>query len=434
MDAINPSLDTMEATSSHLGPSYPVDFIMNVELQTSTGTDIPLYNKTLEVDKEYLDPLKSDLYYLFPERYPEIKRCEGNRSDVFDSEKEDYWLFYVHLKYAELEIAIGGEEPIYVTSRANWNTITDKDEDIHEVKNWANKEFELSWKYGDSYDRFVAVRAPKMDNPAISLRTHGQYGAVHWVGLFTKTGVKNTNHFIAIRTSNRLLPDYAERTKKYPSYRNWYTEDGPVNILDCALTLFPKQLFGTTTNSPKLYSQFVTQDPYNKVGIKHFEHALAKNKGQSPWPKRYMWGAEGTTYVRISRKSFDLQPKWFDYVSGVMLKDKVTNKGWELLLELFGGTVQILKGVLSVSVADVVQGAISLGDAFNEEKMHQEANLKGFLTVIGDAVDIGNKARNDGKEKKTENPNVTNILILVQHIEAGTYSPRDLGSRPREIE
>ncbi|XEU97688.1 hypothetical protein FSHL1_002974 [Fusarium sambucinum] len=401
MDAINPSLDTMEATSSHLGPSYPVDFIMNVELQTSTGTDIPLYNKTLEVDKEYLDPLKSDLYYLFPERYPEIKRCEGDRSDVFDSEKEDYWLFYVHLKYAELEIAIGGEEPIYVTSRANWNTITDKDEDIHEVKNWANKEFELSWKYGDSYDRFVAVRAPKMDNPAISLRTHGQYGAVHWVGLFTKTGVKNTNHFIAIRTSNRLLPDYAERTKKYPSYRNY---------------------------------QFVTQDPYNKVGIKHFEHALAKNKGQSPWPKRYMWGAEGTTYVCISRKFFDLQPKWFHYVSGVMLKDKVTNKGWELLLELFGGTVQILKGVLSVSVADVVQGAISLGDAFNEEKMHQEANLKGFLTVIGDAVDIGNKARKNGKEKKTEKPNVTNILILVQHIEAGTYSPRDLGSRPREIE
>ncbi|KAM0230501.1 hypothetical protein ACHAPO_009266 [Fusarium lateritium] len=159
-----------------------------------------------------------------------------------------------------------------------------------------------------------------------------------------------------------------------------------------------------------------------------------KNKGQSPWPKRYMWGAEGTTYVCISRKFFDLQPKWFDYVSGVMLKDKVTNKGWELLLELFGGTVQILKGVLSVSVADVVQGAISLGDAFNEEKMRQEANLKGFLTVIGDAVDIENKARKNGKEKKTEKPNVTNILILVQHIEAGTYSPRDLGSRPREIE
>ncbi|KAH7006400.1 hypothetical protein EDB82DRAFT_473066 [Fusarium venenatum] len=272
----------MEATSSHLGPSHPVDFIINFVLQTSTGTDIPLYSKTLEVEKKD------------PDKYPEIKRYEGDRSDVFDSEKEDYWLFYVHFHYAELEIAIGGDEPIY----------------------------------------------------------------------------------------------------------------------------------------------FVTQDPYKKVGIKDFEHAPAKNKGQSPWPKRYMWGAEGTTYVRISRKMFlgDHHPAWFDYVSGVILKDEVTNKGWELLLEVFGSTVQILKGVLSVSVADVVQVAISLGDAFNEEKMHQEANFKGFLTVIGDEIDLGNKARKDGKKKKAEEPNVTNILILVQHIEAGMYSRRDLGSRPREIE
>ncbi|KAF0635524.1 hypothetical protein FPSE5266_20373 [Fusarium pseudograminearum] len=274
-----------------------------------------------------------------------------------------------------------------------------------------------------------------MDNPAISLRCNGQYGAVHWVGLFTKSGVSSTNHSIAIRTSNRLLPDYAERTKKYPGYRNWYLEDGPVNILDCALTLFPKQLYGTTTNSPELYSQFVNQDPFNKVGATHFDHVLAKAKGQPPWPKRYTWAAKGTTRIRIhSHWPIDSYDKWFDYVSGVMLKDTVTNKGWAVPLEVFGSTVQILKGVLSANIAEVVGGVLSLGDAFDEKKMHEEANLSGFLTSIGKAVEVGNKARKDGKKKPAEKPNVINILVLLRHIEAGKYSPRDLGSRPREIE
>ncbi|KAF5229150.1 hypothetical protein FAUST_10622 [Fusarium austroamericanum] len=332
----------------------------------------------------------------------------------------NYWLFYVHLNHAELEIAIGGEEPIYATSRPNWNKITENDEREQTVDGYHGTQYKLSWLYDDSYDRFVAVRAPKMDNPTISLRTHGQYGAVHWVGLFTKTGVNNTNHFIAVRTSNRLLPSYAERTKKYLGYKDWYLEDGPANILDCALTLFPKQLYGTTTNSPDLYSQF---------------HAIAKTKGQPPWPKRYIWAAHGTTYIRIGDRFIpSSNDKWFDYVSGVMLKDTVTNKGWAVLLEVFGSTVQILKGVLSVSVAEFVGGVLSLGDAFDEKKMHEEANLRGFLTSIGQAVDVGNKARKDGKKKPAEKPNVTNILVLVKHIDSGEYSPRDLGSRPREIE
>uniref|UniRef100_A0A4E9EF08 Uncharacterized protein n=1 Tax=Gibberella zeae TaxID=5518 RepID=A0A4E9EF08_GIBZA len=427
----NPATDNLEATHSHPGLSYPVDFIMNIELQTSNGTDIPLYNKTLEIEK--LPPWMPDYA---KKQYPSITRNEGEREDVFDSDNEDYWLFYVHLHNAELEIAIGGEEPIYATSRPNWNKISGNDKSVQDVHGQDGTLYQLRWQYGDSYDRFVAVRAPKMDNPAISLRTHGQFGAVHWVGLFTKTGVSNTNHFIAVRTSNRLLPHYAERTKKYPGYRNWYLEDGPANILDCALTLFPKQLYGTTTNSPDLYSQFVTQDPFNKVGIKHFEHAIAKTKGQPPWPKRYQWAAEGTTYIRISKFFLPFSnDKWFDYVSGVMLKDTVTNKGWAVLLEVFGSTVAILKGVLSVNVAEVVGGVLSLGDAFDEKKMHEEANVRGFLTSIAQAVDVGNQARKDGKKKKpAEKPNVTNILVLVQQIDSGKYSHRDLGSRPREIE
>jgi hypothetical protein len=428
MDTINPSSDSLEATSSHRGPTYPVDFIMDVQLQTKNGTDLPLYNKTLELQKrkaKQTDPFPPDT---MP---PSIKRNEGNRSDVFDSEKEDYWLFYVHLNNSELEIAIGGEEPIFVTSRPNWNTITDKDENEQVVLNEGGERYGLSWQYGAygrCFDRFVAVRTPKMDN---------HYGGVHWVGLFTKTGVDNTNHFIAVRTSNRLLPDYAERTKQYPGYRDWYTEDGPVNILDCALTLFPKQLYGTTTNSPELYSKFVTQDPYNKVGVEHFEHVLRETNGRPPWPKRYTWAARGTTWIRIHPKfspPLAISDEWFDYVSGIMLNHKAESKGWEVLFRVLGALSDILKGVFTISVAEVVGGIIKFGGALTETDMHQNADVDGFVTSITGFIDAGNKKRRDSKKKPAEKPNTTNILVLIQHIEAGRYSTRDLGSKSVDSE
>lgn len=167
--------------------------------------------------------------------HPIIKHYDNHNTDEFDCEEEDYWLFYVRLKVgSELEVAIGGERPLFVTSRPNWNRITERDEYEQEVKNKSGTPFELSFKFGNSLDRFVAVRAPKMDNPAISLRVQHGCGAIYWVGLFTKTGINNTNHFIAIRTTNRLLPQYSERSKDHPDYKDWYSLDGPVNIDDCA--------------------------------------------------------------------------------------------------------------------------------------------------------------------------------------------------------
>lgn len=204
--------------------------------------------------------------------------------------------------------------------------------------------------------------------------------------------------------------------------------------------MFPKQLYGTTTNSPQLYRQFVSQDPYNKIGARHFEHVLAETKDWlSPWPKRYTWAAHGTTWIRIHRRKiignpFPNSDKWFDYISGVMLKDTAANQGWAVLLEMFGIMLQILKGVLSISVAEIVAGVINLGEAiFDEEKMHREADVKGFITSITEAIDARNKRRKDGKKKQVEKPSTANILVLIQRIEAGSYSPRDMGTRPMQM-
>lgn len=72
------------------------------------------------------------------------------------------------------------------------------------------------------FDRFVAVRCPKMNNPAVSVRVKGNYGGLHWVGLFVKTTNDNRNEFVAVRTTYRLLPNYAQRTIKYPKHKEWF--------------------------------------------------------------------------------------------------------------------------------------------------------------------------------------------------------------------
>ncbi|KAJ5102975.1 hypothetical protein N7532_003504 [Penicillium argentinense] len=81
-----------------------------------------------------------------------------------------------------------------------------------------------------------------MDNPAISVKVKGHYGGLHWVGLYARHAADDTNQFIAVRTTNRLLPAYAERIKTYENYKNWYSLDGPLYLLDSTITLFSKQL------------------------------------------------------------------------------------------------------------------------------------------------------------------------------------------------
>lgn len=233
-----------------MSASYPVDYVMNVRLETKDGSDIPLYNKKLKLrDEGRRDHLS-------------IERQDGTLADEFDYTKEDYWLFHVHLNDASIKIAIGGETAVVVNSNPNWKNITEKDEKYLKLENTWGNVFDLTYEFG-SYgtNRFIAVRCPKMDNPAISATVTGNYGGLHWVGLFAKTSAVNTNNFVALRTTNRLLPKYAARTKEYAGYQNWYSEDGAVNLKDVYITLFPKRLFGTSGNSGKLYDQFVTDSP-----------------------------------------------------------------------------------------------------------------------------------------------------------------------------
>ncbi|KAJ5735234.1 uncharacterized protein N7483_000359 [Penicillium malachiteum] len=79
-------------------PGWTVEYIMDVDLQSKDGTDIPIYNKTLR----YMGQTGNKMY---------LGQQYGRPSERFVAEKEDYWLFHIHSHAAEFEIAIGGERP-----------------------------------------------------------------------------------------------------------------------------------------------------------------------------------------------------------------------------------------------------------------------------------------------------------------------------------
>lgn len=249
-DLPEPKRGESSAKTLPSGASYPVDYVMSVKLSVELGSDIPLYDQRIKLTN-----------WPGPEVPPDFKRIWGKE---FDSSKEDYWLFCVHLHDAEMDFAIHGEEVAHATSHPNWHDYTDTTEKragyssvegswglrmFVEYSSWA--EFDLS------HDRYVAIRAPKTSNPAISITGKGHYASLSWVGLFVKHSADNMNEFIAVKTSCRLLPDYAKDIKG----QTWFNWDCGADVTGKSITLFPKQLYGTKGNNQKTYDKFVTASP-----------------------------------------------------------------------------------------------------------------------------------------------------------------------------
>ncbi|KAJ5555322.1 hypothetical protein N7535_007758 [Penicillium sp. DV-2018c] len=254
----------LPAELSTCSAAFPADYIMDVKLDAHMGSDIPLYDRRFWKDNVIADDIAT------------FKRQEG---DHFDFEKEDYWLFCVHLHDAEMEFAIGGTNAVLATSHPNWRNVsrTTNREIVFFEKGlcFSKAEFMLKW------DRYVAVRCPKMTNPAITIKANGNYGAVKWVGLFVKSTADDKNQFIAVKTTNKLLPKYAARNVNY----EWYLPDGGVDVTnDRSLTLWPKQLYGTKGNSAATYDKFVTSDPtlHHRIGEVHLEKVNNKVSALRP--------------------------------------------------------------------------------------------------------------------------------------------------------
>lgn len=247
----------LDATNVMSAP-YPVVYIMDVKLDYKLGCDIPLVDRRIQ-----LATRKDE------QRPPEFKASWGT---PFNFEEEDLWLFAVHLHDAEMEFAIGGQDAVYATSHPNWHDFSDSNdrsiflEQFHQgLSVHTTAEFGLEW------NRFVAIRAPKTSNPAITVKGSGNYAELRWVGLFVKVDGEDKSNFIALKTSCRLLPKYGLRNRG----ASWWDEARGADVTDRTITMFPKQLYGTEGMNQKLYDKFVTDDPANTVGKKHLE--IVKN-------------------------------------------------------------------------------------------------------------------------------------------------------------
>ncbi|GIC84247.1 uncharacterized protein Aud_000061 [Aspergillus udagawae] len=358
--------------------SWFTDYIMDVKLESKDGTDIPLYNEKLMTH---------------------VTQITNGGPYVIDRVHSDRWKLRLEGKRGSGQT----QSPVGTTSPEK-KTMSLKDGKV----NTQRISSPTMWKNGGEHNRFVAVRCPKMDNPAIAVKVNGHYGGLHWVGLFVKSRTDDTNQFIAVRTTHRLLPDYAERTKKYEGHEKWYHPDLAVDLVDRTLTLFPKQLYGTKGNLPDLSDKFVTTDPENDIGAWHL------NLGGIHPRYKYVWQAAGKTILRVQHPG--KFPPWvpeeplpnlipapgaIDYISGIKLREEsVTPKG--------GGWT-----------------------------MQEEADFNGFVTAAGKAFDAYKKIKGSAKEcaaveieevEEVEKPNTADIPTIAEKIRNGTIANRDFGS------
>lgn len=242
--------------SSPAGAKFPVEYLMRVRLAGTLGSDIPLYDRQVG---------ESDLWKEF---YP-------LKGEEFDYAKEDYWIFSVHLHDAEMSIQIGGEDPVLATSAPNWRSVSDFRQTnigFPETQNSRGQFIIGEARFNLKWQRYVAVRAPKATNPAVTVRGIGHYASLNWVGLFVKRGADDMNEFIALKTNCMLLPQYAKSIEKEP----WYDERCGADVTDRFLSMYPKQLYGSDGINQKTYDLFVTQNPSDNLGLKHYLEVMRK--------------------------------------------------------------------------------------------------------------------------------------------------------------
>ncbi|GFG20188.1 hypothetical protein IFM5058_10504 [Aspergillus udagawae] len=261
-----------------------------------------------------------------------------------------------------------------------------------------------------------------MDNPAITVTVNGHYGGVHWA-------------------------DYAKHTKKHKGHEKWYYPDLTIDLVDQALTLFPKQLHGTKGNLPDLYDKFITTDPENDIGAWHLNLS-----GIHPRYK-YVWQAIGKTILRVQHPgkfppwvpeeplpNLIPAPSAIDYISGIKLKEELVipkGGGWTVLLTILGGVTQVLTRVFTGDLAGIVDGVIKVRGVFDEKMMQEEADFIGFITTAGKAFDAYRKIKGSVKEcaaveikevKEVKKPNTADTPTIAQKIRNRMIANRDFGS------
>ncbi|KAK4449146.1 hypothetical protein QBC34DRAFT_463786 [Podospora aff. communis PSN243] len=334
---------------------------------------------------------------------PELKIIRSTDRQELDSSKEDYWLFDIHAHDATLEFAIsespvvGGRKqppPVLENSSFNWKNLSDSESyKFERTKKVGNRTLASHEMWADlAWNRYVAIRCPKMVNPMISVRGEGNFAALKAVGLHLHFGVDNQHEFVAVKTTNRLLPDYAKSIEGC----EWFDRDGGVDVTNRTLTIYPKQLYGTSGKDSKLYTKFVTCDPKNDKGRNHFRLVRERiGAGERATALKFTWNSQRKTTIHLREPEskpvapFVLQNRWwfdFDYASGLSRGASDTN-GLKLMLTFYTSIARALAKVISGNIADAIIGLTEVpGDLQKvQDDIASRANAVGFVTAVVDA-------------------------------------------------
>lgn len=252
-------------------------------------------------------------------------------------------------------------------------------------------------------NQWLEIRAPKMSNPAITISAKGEYAAIRKIGLFVRQNANTQNEFICVKTSSRLTGKFTKRHE----HEQWW-ENAPwmhgVGVKDRAITIFPKQLYGTD-GSRELYRKFVTVDDDDKdralsESHQHWAQIYRSRENIHVSPKAYMWLQDFDTILYSSISGEEL----LNWSSMKPSPEGDPNSGIKWLLGIFSSITKIVTGLVTGNLAEVIEGTFELGD----KMIVENANTKGFITAVAESMpqktSIGLNTRNipdlrDGDKK-----------------------------------
>lgn len=348
--------------------SFDITYLVKMVMKPNEGSAIPIQDRQLVFSP---NP--------WAEVSPYGDLAEIRQGTVFDQDKEDMWLFDLNIKIppqdnaSAMTITIG---PYSFEYSWNWEFFR-KVRDHH--LRFEHLEFNNAEDNRRARDQWLVIRAPKMSNPAITISGSGNYAAVRKVALFVRRDAEKKHEFICVKTSDRLTGKFAER---YAGQKWWYDQpwNHGVDVVGRAITLFPKQLFGTN-GSRDLYRKFVTVDDDAKdhaVSDAHRKLARESNAGKGKSPlKPYMWLQEFDTVLYHSMTG---EPSLTWAQMERSMQGESTN-GFTWLVKAFGSIVKVVTSLLKVDVVGAFEGVVDVGD-----NLSNKANSSGFMTAVSDVV------------------------------------------------
>ncbi|KAH8689424.1 hypothetical protein BGW36DRAFT_390847 [Talaromyces proteolyticus] len=341
---------------------YDADYVSKFELPAHKGVDVAIYDLHYSFERiRYMNPANNTFYYMW--------RLNTQYGETFHQDKEDLWLFNIHI--ANCEHAIFSIGPYQFDMNSNWKFFTQ----------FKQHDMDLNWDKSPGNgprNRYVAIRAPKMDNPAITVSApQGEYLAVKWIGLFVKANAAEKHEFVTVRTTCRLNEPYAERHR----YKDWWKNGGAwelgVDVVGRSITVFPKQLFGTSGIDRDLYKKFVSGlEDVEKLSQAHIE--IAKQNGDSSL-KPYMWFMDRATIIAPTADGK------INYFTGTTYEESSTS-GFSLFEKIFTPFFKIATALLSGNFVGVVEEVFLQLNQAAKDDFKTDVDLSGYITAICNEV------------------------------------------------